>query len=201
MVCFLGTLLYSCASCFSKSKIPNPQTSQDLLTGHQYIAQIRRQIPCPEIAVSYSASFTQLAFYAFYVFTDCSAIATATSALAALLPSEATTLPPPLRSPRGLIPLGVCQMVASEEQAQEKKFFFFFLDLDMCWLQKHNSGRKSHTEVQVMVYLSSAAHSDAVFDSATAVSWQKLQKTTLPGTPNRCCTHSKAVGTSNHNIP
>ena len=31
-------------------------------TGHQYIAQIRRQKPCPEIEVSYSASFTQLAF-------------------------------------------------------------------------------------------------------------------------------------------
>ena len=30
VVCFLGTLLYSCASCFSKSGIPNQQTSQDL---------------------------------------------------------------------------------------------------------------------------------------------------------------------------
>ena len=32
-----------------------------------------------------------------------------------------------------------------------------------------------------MVYLSSAPHLYAVFDSATAVSWQKLQKTTSPG--------------------
>ena len=75
------------------------------------------------------------------------------------------------------------------------------LDLDMCWLQKHNSGRNSHTEVQVMVYLPSAPHSYAVFDSATAVSWRKLQKTTSPGTLHGRCTHSKAVGTSNHNIP
>ena len=59
-----------------KSKIPNRQTSaQDLWTGHQYIdtSQIRRQKPCPEIEVSYSTSFTQLAFDACYVFTGCSA--------------------------------------------------------------------------------------------------------------------------------
>ena len=36
-----------------------------------------------------------------------------------------------------------------------------------------------------MVYLSSAPHSYAVFDSATAVSWQKLQKTISPGTLHR----------------
>ena len=52
-----------------------------------------------------------------------------------------------------------------------------------------------------MVYLSSAPHSYAVFDSATAVSWRKLQKTTSPGTLHGRCTTSKAVGTSNHNIP
>ena len=52
-----------------------------------------------------------------------------------------------------------------------------------------------------MVYLSAAPHSYAVFDSATAVSWRKLQKTTSPGTLHGRCTHSKAVGTSNHNIP
>ena len=57
-----------------------------------------------------------------------------------------------------------------------------FLDLDMCWLQRRNTGRNPHTEVHFMVYLSSAFHSYAVFDSATAVSWRKLQKTTSPGT-------------------
>ena len=76
-----------------------------------------------------------------------------------------------------------------------------FVDLDMCWLQKHNSGRKSHTEVQFMVYLSSAPHLYAVFDSATAVSWRKLQITSSPGTLHGRCTHSKALGTWNHNIP
>ena len=74
-------------------------------------------------------------------------------------------------------------------------------DLDMCWLQKHNSGRNSHTEVQFMVYPSSAPHSYAVFDSATALCWRKLQRTTSPGTLHGRCTYSKAVGTSNHNIP
>ena len=55
--------------------------------GHQYIdnSQIRRQKPCPEIEVSNSTSSAQLAFDASYVFTDCSAIAIATRALAALL--------------------------------------------------------------------------------------------------------------------
>ena len=52
-----------------------------------------------------------------------------------------------------------------------------------------------------MVYLSSAPHSYAVFHSATAVSWQKLQKTTSPGTLHGRCTHTEAVDTSNHNIP
>ena len=52
-----------------------------------------------------------------------------------------------------------------------------------------------------MVYLSSAPHSYAVFDSATAVPWRKLQKTPSPGTLHGRRTHSKAVGTSNHNIP
>ena len=52
-----------------------------------------------------------------------------------------------------------------------------------------------------MVYLSSAPHSYAVFDSATAVSWRKLQRTTSPGTLHGRCIDSKAVGTSNHNIP
>ena len=33
-----------------------------------------------------------------------------------------------------------------------------------------------------MVYLLSAPHSYAVSDSATAVSWRRLQKTTSPGT-------------------
>ena len=114
---------------------------------------------------------------------------------AAAVRSHNTT--PPLRPQRGLISLGGRHMVAPEEQAQKKYFF----DLDMCWLQKHNSGGNSHTEVQFMVYLSPAPHSYAVSDSATAASWRKLQKTTFPGTLHGRRTHSKAVGTLNHNIP
>ena len=68
------------------------------------------------------------------------------------------------------------------------------LDLDMCWPQKHNSGLNPPTEVQFMVYLSSAPHSYAVFHSAKAVSWRKLQKTNSPGTlhgryPQQGCGH------------
>ena len=51
-----------------------------------------------------------------------------------------------------------------------------------------------------MVYLSSAPHSYDMFDSATVVSWRKLQKTSSPGTLHGRCTHSKAVCTSKHHI-
>ena len=56
----------------------------------------------------------------------------------------------------------------------------------MCWLLKLNSGRNLHTKVQYMIYASSPPHSYAVFDSATAVSWRKLQKTTSPSTLHGC---------------
>ena len=109
---------------------------------------------------------------------------------------EAITLPPPWDLEEvSLLWVG---LTWSHLKSRPRKKHF---DLDMCWLQKHKSGRTSHTEVQGMVYLSSPPHSYAVFDSATAVSWRKLQRTTSPGTLNGRCTHSKAVGTSNHNIP
>ena len=97
MVCFLGTLLYSCSSCFSK--IPNPKLTN--LAGSLDGAPIHRHFTNSKTKtlsrdqVSYSTSFTQLAFDASEVFTGCSAIATATRALAALLLFEAITLPPP----------------------------------------------------------------------------------------------------------
>ena len=165
-----------------KSQIPNRQTSaRDLQTEHQYIdtSQIRRQKPCLEISKCHTALRSRNRHLdASDVFTGCSAIATAiaTRALAVLLLFEAITLPPP-RPRKGLTRLGGRHTV--EPGGRPK---FFFLDLDMCWLLKHNSGRNPHTEVQYMVYLPSAPHSYAVFDSATAVSWRKLQKTTSPGT-------------------
>ena len=69
-------------------------------------------------------------------------------------------------------------MVEPEGQAKKKDF----LDLNTCRLLKHNSCRKPHTEVQYMVYLSSARQLYPVLDSATAVSWRKLRKTISPDT-------------------
>ena len=65
------------------------------LDGAPIITQSRRHKPCSKIEVSYSAH-SQLAFDASLLFTDCSAIATATCDLraAALLLFEAITLPP-----------------------------------------------------------------------------------------------------------
>ena len=182
--------LYSCASLFLKIQNPKSTNLAGSLDGapiHNTISKTKTLFRDQSIL---QRSFTQLAFDASLVFTDCSAIATATCDLrarcAAAVRSHNTT--PPLRPRGGLTPLGGRHMVA--EQAQKRNI----LDLDICWLQKHNSGRNSHTEVQVMVYLSSAPHSYAVFDSATAVSWRKLQKTTSPGTLHGRCTHSKFLG-------
>ena len=84
--------------CFSKSEIRNPKSTNlaGSLDGGTIITQSRRHKPCSEIEVSYSAH-SQLAFDASLLFTDCSAIATATCDLraAALLLFEAITLPPP----------------------------------------------------------------------------------------------------------
>ena len=98
----------------------------------------------------------------------------ATRALAALLLFEAITLPLEKVS---LVWVGVT-LSNPERQAQKKLFW----TLTCAGYLKHNSGRNPHTEVQFMVYLSSAPNSYAVLDSATAMSWRKLQKTTSPGT-------------------
>ena len=91
--------------------------------------------------------------------------------------------------------------MSNAEQAQKETF----LDLDMCWLQKHNSGpilvethtlRCSHGTPAV-----SASFIRRVRLCHGCGSWRKLQKTTSPGTLHGRCTRSKAVGTSNHNIP
>ena len=81
--------------CFSKSEIQNPKWKNlaGSLDGALIITQSRRHKPCSEIEVSYSAH-SQLAFDASLLFTDCSAIATATCDLhaAPLLLFEAITL-------------------------------------------------------------------------------------------------------------
>ena len=63
--------------------------------GHKYITQSPRRKTLFRDRSILQRAFTQLAFDASLLFTDCSAIATATCALAALLLFEAITLPPP----------------------------------------------------------------------------------------------------------
>ena len=185
MVCFLGTLLYSCASCFSK--IQNPESTN--LAGSLDGAPIHRHFTISKTkTLSRDRSILQhfihtagircfLSSHRLQCNCDCDLRASC----AAAVRSHNTT--PPLRPQRGLIPLGGRRI---RRAGPEKKI----LDLDMCWLQKYNSGGSSHTEVQFMVYLSLAPHSYALFDSATAVSWRKPQKTTSPGTLHGRCTHS-----------
>ena len=91
--------------------------------------------------------------------------------------------------------------MSNAEQAQKK----CFLDLDMCWLQKHNNGPilvETHTlRCSYGTPVVSASFIRRVRLCHGCGSWRKLQKTTSPGTLHGRCTRSKAVGTSNHNIP
>ena len=125
VVFFLGTRLdlYSCASLFLKiqnSKSTNLAGFTDGPPIHNTVSKTKTPFTDRSIL---QRSFTQLAFDASLVFTDCSAIATATCDLrarcAAAVRSHNTT--PPLRPRRGLTPLGGRHMVA--EQAQKKNFW------------------------------------------------------------------------------
>ena len=115
------------------------------------------------------------------VFTDCSTNVTAiaTRALAALLLLETITLPP-LRPRRVLTGLGGRHTVEPEQTGPGEKHIFW--TSTCAGFLKHNTGRHPQTGLQCMVYLSSAPHSYAMFDSATSVSWRKLQETGSPGT-------------------
>ena len=117
--------LYSCASLFLK--IQNPKSTN--LAGSLDGAPIHNTISKTKILFRdrsiLQRSFTQLAFDASLVFTDCSAIATATCDLrarcAAAVRSHNTT--PPLRPRRGLTSLGGRHNVEFAEQAQKNIFW------------------------------------------------------------------------------
>ena len=186
-VCFLGTLLYSCSSCFSKIQNPKSTNLAGSLDGasihiHFTNSKTTKTLSRDRSILQHFIHTTGIRCFLSIHRLQCDCNCDSRARCAAAVRSHNTT--PPLRPRRGLSPLGGRHMVVPEGQAQKT----VFLDLDMCWLQKHESGRNSHTEVQVMVYLSSAPHSYAVFDSATAVSWRKLQKTTSPGTLHGRCT-------------
>ena len=179
VVCFLGTRLHSCASLFLK--IRNPKSQSTNLAGSldraPIITQSRRHKPCSKIEVSYGAH-SQLAFDASVFFTDCQRdcdcdLRFARCCAAAVRSHNST--PPVETSKRSHSP-GRAPQCRIQSMPTEKKF----LGLDMCWLQKHNSGpilvetvdqswSKLTHRAAVMVHLSSAPHSHAVFDSATAV--------------------------------
>ena len=186
VVCFLGTRL--CLFVSQKSQITTNLFCAGSLDGAPIITQSRRHKPCSKIEVSYSAH-SQFAFDASLLFTDCSAIATATCDLraAALLLFEAITLPPRWAG-----------VTMSNMQSRPKQNFW----TSTC------VGYRSITVVET--HTLRCSHGTPVV-SASFIrrvrlchgcgSWRKLQKTTSPGTLHGRCTHSKAVGTSNHNIP
>ena len=115
--------LYSCASLFLKIQNPKSTNLAGSLDGapiHNTISKTKTLFRDRGIL---QRSFTQLAFDASLLFTDCSAIATASCDLrahcAAAAPSHNTT--PPLRPRRGLTHLGGCHNVKFAEQALKKK--------------------------------------------------------------------------------
>ena len=104
--------LYSCASLFLKIQNPKSTNLAGSLDGapiHDTISKTKTLFRDQSIL---QRSFTQLAFDASLVFTDCSVNATATCDLrarcAAAVRSHNTT--PPLRPRRGLTTLGGCHM-------------------------------------------------------------------------------------------
>ena len=115
--------LYSCASLFLKIRNPNSTNLAGSLDGASIHNTISKTKTLFRDRTILQRSFTQ-SFDASLVFTDCSAIATATCALAALLLFEAITLPPPLRPRRGLTHLGGRHNVEFAEQAQKKNFLW-----------------------------------------------------------------------------
>ena len=195
VVCFLGTRL--CLFVSRKSQNTTNLFCAGSLDGAPIITQSRRHEPCSKIEVSYSAH-SQLAFDASLLFTDCSATATATCDLraAALLLFEAITLLPLLRPRRGLTHLGG-RHNAKCRAGPEKEFW-----TSTC------VGYRSITVVET--HTLRCSHGTPVV-SASFIrrvrlchgcgSWRKLQKKPSPGTLHGRCTRSKAVGTSNHNIP
>ena len=228
MVCFLGARLHSCASLFLKIRNPKSQSTNlaGSLDGAPIITQSRRHKPCSKIEVSYSAH-SQLAFDASILFTDCQRDCDCdlrfARCCAAAVRSHNTT--PPLRPQRGLTHLGGRHNVEYRARPKKKNLF---LGLDMCWLQKHNSGPilvetvdqswlkqwtnpgRNSGPILVETHTPRCSHGKPVV-SASFIrrvrlchgcgSRRKLQKTTSPSTLHGRCTRSKAVGTSNHNIP
>ena len=205
VVCFWGIRLHSRASLFLKIRNPKSQSTNlaGSLDGAPIITQSRRHKPCSKIEVSYSAH-SQLSFDASLLFTDCQRDCDcdlrSARCCAAAVRSHNTT--PPLRPRRGLTHLGGRHNVEYRAGPERKNFF---LGLDMCWLQKHNSG-----PILVETHTPRCSHGTPVVSASFTRRVRlchgcgfrrKLQKTTSPGTLHGRCTRSKAVGTSNHNIP
>ena len=146
---------------------------------------------------------------------DLRAVALLRCAVAVLL-FEAITLPP--RGDLEEVSLTWAGVTMSNESRPRQKKFFF--GLDMCWLQKHNSGPilvetvdqfwskqwtnsgRDHTpRCSHGTHVVSASFTRRVRLCHGCGLRRKLLKTTSPGTLHGRCTRSKAVGTSNHNIP
>ena len=219
VVCFLGTRLHSCASLFLKIRNPKSQSTNlaGSLDGAPIITQCRRHKPCSKIEVSYSAH-SQLAFDASLLFTDCQRDCDCdlrfARCCAAAARSHNTT--PPLRPRRGLTHLGGRHNV--EYRAGPEKNFFWAstcvgyrsITVAQSWSKQWTNCGRNSGPILVETLTPRCSHGTPVVSASFTRrvrlchgcgSWRKLQKTTSPGTLHGRCTRSKAVGTSNHNIP
>ena len=220
VVCFLGTRLHSCASLFLKIRNPKSQSTNlaGSLDGAPIITQCRRHKPCSKIEVSYSAH-SQLAFDASLLFTDCQRDCDCdlrfARCCAAAVRSHNTT--PPLRPRRGLTHLGGRHNVGYRAGPTKKKKFWAWtcvgyrsITVDQSWSKQWTNPGQNSGPILVETHTPRCSHGTPVV-SASFIrrvrlchgygSRRKLQKTTSPGTLHGRCTRSKAVGTSNHNIP
>ena len=124
VVCCLGTLLYSCSSCFSK--IPNPKStnlagSLDRSPIHRHFTNSKTKTLSRDRSIIQHLIHTTgircfLSIHRLQCDSDCDSRAPCVAAVR----SHNTT--PPLRPRRGLIALGGRHMVEPEGEDQKKKF-------------------------------------------------------------------------------
>ena len=198
MVYDLGTLFYSCSSCFSK--IQNSKSTK-LCAGSLDGAPIHRHFTKSKTKtlskdrsiIQHFIHATGIRCFLCILRLQCDCDCDWRDSLRCCC---SNTTPPLETSKRSHSSERASHGRTRRAGTEKKKF----LVLDMCWLLKHNSGRNPHTEVQYMVYLSAAPN---------CTPFSTLPRLCLGGSCRRqlrqahCtgATHSKAVGPSKyHNI-
>ena len=125
VVCFLGTLLYSCASCYSKIQNPKPTNLAGSLDGapiHRHFTNSKtKTLSRDQSIVQHFSHTTGIPCFLSIHRLQCDCDCDLRTRCAAAVRSHNTT--PPLRRRRAHIPLGGRHMVTPEGQAQKKTFW------------------------------------------------------------------------------